>query len=326
MMNPMQNSHRRMRSCWPGLCLAVLTLWLVPAHCETLRVGKAFGAAFPFVFVDVGVQNGIFKAHGLDLEISAFGGGPRLIQAMTGGSIDIGLDSGTDLGLTVKGAPVRGIASIAAAPLDLCVVVRPDLAIAGGADLKGRKITTSSPSALTAWSVRELSRQQGWGPNGIELVTMLSQAAWPLLKTREIDGISTDLGSGLMAEKRGAGRVVVRFNEIIRDFHVYHVSATDQVLRDQPAAVRAFVAGWLESIAFASAHPEIAVAIATQATGLDADVSRSVYDAMMPLVSTDGRFQPKAVAALARSFVDLKLLDAVPDMAPLLTERFLPGG
>ena len=46
---------------------------------------------------------------------------------------------------------------------------------------------------------------------------------------------------------------------------------------------------------------------------------------MMPLVSQDGKFSVKAVDALAQSFVDLKLLDTVPDMKPLYTERFLPG-
>jgi NitT/TauT family transport system substrate-binding protein len=277
------------------------------------------------VFVDVGARNAIFKKHGLDLEISAFGGGPRLIQAMTSDSIDIGLNSGIDLVLTVKGAPVRGIAAIASRPLDLGIVVRPDLPAQGPADLKGRKISSNSPTALTAWTVRELSRQQGWGPNGIEMVSMLSQAAWPLLKTREIDGISTDLGNGLMGEKRGAGRVLVRYNEFIKDVQVYHVSATDKVIQARPDLVKAFVAGWIESIAFARANPDKAVAAAVQATHHDEDVVRSIYEAMMPLVSADGKFAPKAIETLAQSYVDLKLLDSVPNMAPLYTERFLPG-
>src|SRR5262245_7520907 len=121
-----------------GLLAAVLG---VPpqASAQKLRVGKAVGAAFPFVFVDIGVRNGIFSKHGLDLEISAFGGGPRLVQAMTSDSIDIGLNSGMDLVLTVKGAPVRAIAAIASRPLDLGIVVRPDLPASSAADLKGRK-------------------------------------------------------------------------------------------------------------------------------------------------------------------------------------------
>jgi len=294
-----------------------------PSVAQTLRVGKAVGAAFPFVFVDIGERNGIFKKHGLDLEISAFGGGPRLVQAMTGDSIDIGLNSGMDLVLTVKGAPVRAVAAIAARPLDLGIVVRPDLPASSAADLKGRRISSNSPTALTAWTIRELSRQRGWGPNGIEVVTVLSQAAWPLLKTRELDGISTDLGNGLMGEKRGAGRVIVRYNEIIGDVHVYHVSATDKMIERRPELVRAFVAGWIESIAFARANKDKAIAIATEVTHHDEDVIRGIFDTMLPLVTADGRFSASALDRLSQSFVDLKLLDSAPDMKPLYTERFL---
>jgi NitT/TauT family transport system substrate-binding protein len=318
---------RKERRLWPIAVLALAAVSLEPssAVAEKLRVGKAVGAAFPFVFVDIGVRNGIFKKHGLDLEVSAFGGGPRLVQAMAGDSIDIGLDAGMDLVLTVKGAPVRAVAAIASRPLDLGIVVRPDLPAKSAADLKGRKISANSATSLTAWTIREVSRQQGWGPDGIQVVTMLSRAAWPLLKTGQIDGISTDLGNGLMGEKRGAGKVLVRYNEIINDVHVYHVSATDKIIQAKPELVKAFVQGWIESIAFARANKQKAVAIATEVTHHDADVMQKIFDTMLPMVTPDGKFSPSALQRLSQSFVDLKLLDTAPDMKPLYTERFLPG-
>ena len=48
---------------------------------EELRVGKAVAESFAFVPLDVGVRPGILKQHGLDIEITAFGGA-RLQQAM----------------------------------------------------------------------------------------------------------------------------------------------------------------------------------------------------------------------------------------------------
>jgi ABC-type nitrate/sulfonate/bicarbonate transport system substrate-binding protein len=129
----------------------------------------------------------------------------------------------------------------------------------------------------------------------------------------------------MMGEKRGAGRVLVRYNEFIKDVQVYHVSATDKIIQSRPDLVKAFVAGWIEAIAFARANPDKAIAAATQATGHDEDVVRAIYEAMMPLVTPDGKFSPKAIEALAQSYVDLKLLETVPNMTPLYTERFLPG-
>jgi hypothetical protein len=42
------------------------------------------------------------------------------------------------------------------------------------------------------------------------------------------------------------------------------------------------------------------------------------------MFSDDGRFNPKALATLSRSYVDLKFLPAEPDMSKLYTEEFLP--
>jgi hypothetical protein len=42
------------------------------------------------------------------------------------------------------------------------------------------------------------------------------------------------------------------------------------------------------------------------------------------MFSDDGRFSPKALAVLARSFVEMKTLPSEPDMSKLYTEQFLP--
>jgi len=104
-----------------------------------------------------------------------------------------------------------------------------------------------------------------------------------------------------------------------------HVSATDRIIQSKPELVKAFVQGWIESIAFARANKDKAIAIATEVTHHDADVIRWIFDTMLPLVTHDGKFSESALTRLSQSFVDLKLLDAVPDMKPLYTERFLPG-
>jgi hypothetical protein len=46
-----------------------------------VRVGKAQAQTFAFVPADVGVQAGLFKQRGLDVEISNFAGDARLLQA-----------------------------------------------------------------------------------------------------------------------------------------------------------------------------------------------------------------------------------------------------
>jgi hypothetical protein len=45
----------------------------------------------------------------------------------------------------------------------------------------------------------------------------------------------------------------------------------------------------------------------------------------MPMFSDDGHFDPKALAVLQRSFVEMGVLATEPDMSKLYTEQFLPA-
>ena len=82
-----------------GLLIAgAIAVFGTQAQAETLRVGKSTLTSFTYTLLEVGMQSGIFEKHGLTIDSSAFGGGPRLIQGMTAGAIDIGLDGGTGHG------------------------------------------------------------------------------------------------------------------------------------------------------------------------------------------------------------------------------------
>jgi ABC-type nitrate/sulfonate/bicarbonate transport system substrate-binding protein len=121
--------------------IVILTVSIVsPAAAETLRVGKSTLTSFSYTLLEVGMHSGIFKKHGLEIESSAFGGGPRLIQAMTAGAIDIGLDGGTDMAMIVKGAPIKAIAPLSGAPLEMVLAVKADGPISAVADLRRKKI------------------------------------------------------------------------------------------------------------------------------------------------------------------------------------------
>ena len=83
---------------------------------ETLTVGKAAPNADPIIPVNVGDTLGIFKKHGLDLTIVDFTGGSKMTQAMTAGSIDIGVGAGTEMAFVAKGAPMTAICETAGPP------------------------------------------------------------------------------------------------------------------------------------------------------------------------------------------------------------------
>src|SRR6476469_8079712 len=122
------------------LIVGAIAAFGAQAQAETLRVGKSTLTSFTYTLLEVGMQSGIFEKHGLTIESSAFGGGPRLIQGMTAGAIDIGLDGGTDMAMIVKGAPMKGIAPLSGAPVEMVISVKAGSPIKTVADLKGKKI------------------------------------------------------------------------------------------------------------------------------------------------------------------------------------------
>jgi NitT/TauT family transport system substrate-binding protein len=160
--------------------MLLATQWMglsAPAVAETLRVGKSTLSSFSYTLLEVGMHSGIFKKHGLEIESSAFGGGPRLVQAMTAGAIDIGLDGGTDMAMIVKGAPMKGIAPLSGAPLEMVISVKANSPIRSVADLKGKKIAVSGAGTLTGWITRELVRSQGWTDSDMNYVMSSNVAA-----------------------------------------------------------------------------------------------------------------------------------------------------
>ena len=292
---------------------------------ETLRVGKAGREAFSFVPADIGVRTGIFKKHGLDLEISSFGGDARIQQAMAADGIDIGLGSGPGLAFIVKGAPVKGIAAMANPPLIFALVVRNDDSVKTGDDLKGRKVGVSTVGSVTSWIISEVGRQKGWGYDGIAQVPIGDDAnRIAALKTRAIDGAIVNLAVALNYVQRGEGRLLLRFGELVKDFHIHVIFATDKAIAGRPETLRGFLRGWFETIAFMRTNKPATVAIAKEVMGTDDPTTGGIYDELMPMFSDAGRFDAKALAVLSKSFVDMKTLPTEPDMTRLYTEAFLP--
>ena len=116
----------------------------------------------------------------------------------------------------------------------------------------------------------------------------------------------------------------MRFGDVVKNFIMHVIFATDKAMAEKPADLRAFVKGWFESIAYMRAHKAKTVEIAEYVMRTDDKTTGAIYDELMPMFTDDGHFDPKALAVLRRSFVEMKILPAEPDMSKLYTEAFLP--
>jgi NitT/TauT family transport system substrate-binding protein len=314
------------RRAWLAAVFAAAALILpLSARADTLRVGKAGRTAFSFVPAEVGVEAGIFKNNGLDLDIASFGGDAKVQQAMAADSIDIGLGSGPGLAFIAKGSPVKGIAAMAGPPLIFALVVRKDGGINSVDDLKGKPIGISTAGSITSWLARQVSRQRGWGNDGMTEVAIGDDGARvAALKTKSLDAAIVNLAVALNYADHGDGRILLRFADVAKHFHAHIIFATDKAIAAQPDQLRRFLKGWFETVAFMRAHKDETVKIAMPVLDTDMQLTSEIYDELMPMFSDDGQFDPEALAVLSRSFVEMKTLPQAPDMSKLITEAFLP--
>ncbi|HWF96184.1 MAG TPA: ABC transporter substrate-binding protein [Xanthobacteraceae bacterium] len=290
-----------------------------------IRVGKAQAQTFAFIPADVGTETGLFKRRGLDVEIASFAGDARLLQALAADALDIALGGGPTLAFVAKGAPMLAVAALADAPGSIMVVVRRDGPVKTEDDLKGRTLSVSSAGSLTYWLAQQLSRSHGWGADGIRIATLGSSAAQAAaLKTNQIDGIVTETSTVFKLEEDGVGRILVRFGDRLKDFHVHVIYASRKLMESHPEAVRAFLAGWFDSVQYMRQHKEQTIDMAARVSDVSKAVAGRNYDELMPIFNPTGRFNPKALDVLSRSFVELGLLPDAPDMSKLYTEAFLP--
>jgi NitT/TauT family transport system substrate-binding protein len=205
-------------------------------------------------------------------------------------------------------------------------VVRADGLVHAVGDLKGKKIGLSTVGSLTDWLLRELSRQQGWGTDGINGVALGSESGRTAsLRAGSTDGMVIDVATAAKLEKEGSGRIVVHFGTVAPDFIIHAIFATNKAVAERPEALKRFLAGWFDTIKWMRAHKNETVAIAAPVMHQDADIVATNYDQTMSDFSTTGRFDAKALAVLARSFLDMKTLPAEPDMSKLYTEKLLPN-
>ena len=297
-----------------------------PAQAQTkVRVGKAIATNFAFMGADVGIAAGIFKKHGLDLEIVNFKGSAKLQQGLAADAVDFGLGSGPEMAFIAKGAPSIAIAALADQPRTIMLVVRKDGPIKTPQDLKGRTISCSTAGSLTNWLGRELSTQLGWGPTGIKMAPLGGMAAQTAaLKTNQIDGMIVESTTAFRAEEAGLGKILVRFGDRFKHFHVHVIFARKELVEKHPEIVRAFLAGWFESVKYMYDHKDKTIAVAEQVAHVPKSIAEKNYNELMPMFNRTGKFDPQALALLAKSYVDMHILPKEPDMSKLYTEQFLP--
>ena len=181
-------------------------------------------------------------------------------------------------------------------------------------------------AALTDWLAKDLAHKKGWGPQDVTVVTMGNAPTTIIAAFREhlVDAYVNVNSLFLAMEENKTGRILAPVSQYEGKLAVGTLYASKRLIDTEPNTVRAFVAGWIETIDFIRTHKAETAKIESEITGFAESVMSRDYDLTIGMFTKDCKFDAESLATLKRSFVDLKLLAAPPDMSALYTEAFLP--
>jgi ABC-type nitrate/sulfonate/bicarbonate transport system substrate-binding protein len=293
---------------------------------DSIAVGKAVPFAWTFTPLDVGSQMGIFKKHGIDnVKINGFRGDANLQQGLLTKNIDFGLGSGPGMAFNAKGGAGMSTAAWYGAPYNLGIAVQYGSNLAKPAQFKGKKLGVTTAGSLTDWLTRRLSQHMGWGTDGITPVALGGlEANLSALKTHQVDGLvlATEVAYNLEAKKEL--KQVYNFSELVPDFITHVIFARKDLVKSNPDLVRRFTQGYLDSIRYVLSHKDKTVEITSKVLKLPPDIVSRVYDEESKGFHPSGTFDPKSIALLKQTYLEMGLLKETPKDSDLFTTEFLP--
>jgi NitT/TauT family transport system substrate-binding protein len=246
---------------------------------DVLKVAIPQRGAWDSGVAELGQRAGLFKKHGLTLEILFTQGGPESIQAVIGGSIDIATAVGTSaaIGTFAKGAPLRLIGSEMIGAPELYWYVRVDSAVRTIADLNGKTIAYSLTGSSSHAAVLALIQQ--YKLSARPLSTGSIQATVTQTMTGQVDVGFGAAPFGLDVVEDGKARIVATGNDVaaLRTRSVRVNVANAATLAGRRDAIARFMQAYRETLDWMYADPA-ALAVYKDYSGLPDAIVRRVRD------------------------------------------------
>ena len=159
---------------------------------------------------ELGQRAGIFRKHGLELDILFTSGGAESQQAVIGGSMDIAAGVGVSgaIGAFSKGAPLRVIGSEMIGAPDLYWYVVPNSPIKTVADINGKTVGFSVTGSSSHAGLLEFARQNHLDIKAVSTGNMPSTFTQTM--TGQIDVGWASVPFGVDALEAGKIRLIAR--------------------------------------------------------------------------------------------------------------------
>jgi NitT/TauT family transport system substrate-binding protein len=296
-----------------GSALIALGVWLSPHAAsaeDQLKLTIGQRGNWDTAITHLGTKAGIFKKHGIELEMVYTSGSGETLQPVIGGSVDLGLAVGTlgAISAYAKGAPVRIIGAQATGAADYWYA-KTSSSIKTLKDTDGKTLAFSTNGSSTHSIVRafvnEFKLSAKPTPTGNPSATLTA------VMTDQVDVGWASPPFGLKEIDEGKIRVVAKATDatLVRGQTIRVLVANADALAKKKAAIGRFMQAYRESIDYMyGSNPQVMKDYA-EFVGVPEPLARKVRDEFFPksLVLPD---EIKGLDSLMEEAVTLKFIPA----------------
>ncbi len=256
---------------------------------DKLKVAAGQRGNWDTTIVEVGQRAGIFKKHGLELEILWTQGGGETQQAVISGSVDIGVAPGIMgvLSAFSKGAPVRIIGAETTGAADLYWYVPANSPIKSLKDTEGKTIAYSTNGSSTHGIVTAFTKQY-------DLKAKPTATGGPAPTLTQVMSGQIDVGwsappFGLTQLDEGKIRVVASGNDaaVFKGQTVRLLITNTQTLTQRKPVIERFMKAYRETIDWLYSNDPKALQTYADFVGIPVAQAKRTRDDFFPKSAVD---------------------------------------
>jgi NitT/TauT family transport system substrate-binding protein len=236
-----------------------------PASTELTTVRLGLVGIAPESAIRMGVERGVFKEEGIDLQLTNTGASADVISALIGGSFDIGTGGPTTvLVAAARGLPVRVFSALNQAPESdsdvghraSAIMVTEGSAIKSPQDLMGKKLAVNALKGVGEIAIRDWMAKNGADGSKIQFVELRFPDMQAALKAGHVDAVWHP--EPFVAIGTGAGLRIVGVNPeaLVPGATLGVFFCTAAYYEKSPAIIEKFRRAMEKAAAYANAHPE----------------------------------------------------------------------
>ncbi|MFI0350065.1 ABC transporter substrate-binding protein [Actinomadura sp. 9N407] len=262
----------------------------------------------------VAVEQGLFKAEGLEVSVVDFSAGSDLTKAMTGGSIDVGAATGLDaVAGAAKSLQTQAFYGVMAKS-PMALIVPKDSAITGFAGMAGKKIGISKVGSLTDYVTRATAEASGVPFEKIKEVPLgAPSASMSAMKRGDIDAFVLPVNYGFLLESQNEGKVAQKASEVLgADSQFAVLMAKKSYIGGNEENLRKLTRAYTKALEWMKANRQPTIALATAKLGMPGPLAGKTYDALIGDFTPDGAIVTAGMAGYAKALPKLGIASSSP--------------